>query len=116
MIETTGVSDRVREIRGKYGALSREVINQAINETLSRTLLTVGITLATVAIMYITGGAGIHGFTFVMLIGILVGSYSSIAIAAPILLVGGGGAGSGSGSGGRPPYRSAAVERQPLKQ
>jgi len=41
---------------------------------------------AGVAVMYITGGAGIHGFTFVLLLGILVGTYSSIAIAAPILL------------------------------
>jgi SecD/SecF fusion protein len=101
MIDTIVVFDRVREIRGKYGLLSRKVINDAVNQTLSRTLLTVGTTMATVAVMYFFGGSGIHGFTFVLLIGILVGSYSSIAIAAPILLVrakqddGSGGVGSG---------------------
>jgi len=88
MIDTIVVFDRVREIRGKFGHLSRKVINDAINQTLSRTLLTVGTTMATVAVMYFLGGPGIHGFTFVLLMGILVGSYSSIAIAAPILLIG----------------------------
>jgi len=64
------------------------VINDAINQTLSRTLLTAGTTTITVAIMYFMGGPGIHGFTFVLLVGILVGTYSSVAIAAPILLIG----------------------------
>jgi SecD/SecF fusion protein len=88
MIDTIVVFDRIRENRGKYGYLSRTVINDAINQTLSRTLLTAGTTTITVAFMYFLGGSGIHGFTFVLLIGILVGTYSSIAIAAPILLVG----------------------------
>jgi preprotein translocase subunit SecF len=66
------------------------VINDAINQTLSRTLLTAGTTTVTVGIMYFMGGAGIHGFTFALLIGILVGTYSSIAIASPILLSGSG--------------------------
>ena len=52
-----------------------------MNQTLSRTLLTAGTTTITVAIMYFFGGPGIHGFTFVLLIGILVGTYSSVAIA-----------------------------------
>jgi len=63
-----------------------------VNQTLSRTLLTAGTTTITVAIMYFLGGEGIHGFTFVLLIGILVGTYSSVAIAAPILLLGNKGA------------------------
>jgi SecD/SecF fusion protein len=88
MIDTIVVFDRIRENRGKYGHLSRMVINDAINQTLSRTLLTAGTTTMTVAFMYFLGGSGIHGFTFVLLIGILVGTYSSIAIAAPLLLVG----------------------------
>jgi SecD/SecF fusion protein len=87
MIDTIVVFDRIRENRGKYGHLSRMVINDAINQTLSRTLLTCGTTTITVAFMFFLGGAGIHGFTFVLLIGILVGTYSSVAIAAPILLV-----------------------------
>ena len=88
MIDTIVVFDRIRENRGKYGHVSRQVINDAVNQTLSRTLLTAGTTTITVAIMYFLGGQGIHGFTFVLLIGILVGTYSSVAIAAPILLLG----------------------------
>jgi SecD/SecF fusion protein len=88
MIDTIVVFDRIRENRGKYGHVSRKIINDAINQTLSRTLLTAGTNIVTVAIMYFLGGAGIHGFTFVLLVGILVGTYSSIAIASPILLIG----------------------------
>jgi SecD/SecF fusion protein len=88
MIDTIVVFDRIRENRGKYGHVSKQVINDAVNQTLSRTLLTAGTTTVTVAIMYFFGGEGIHGFTFVLLIGILVGTYSSVAIAAPILLLG----------------------------
>ena len=88
MIDTIVVFDRIRENRGKYGHVSRKVINDAINQTLSRTLLTAGTTIVTVAIMYFLGGPGIHGFTFVLLVGILVGTYSSVAIASPILLLG----------------------------
>jgi SecD/SecF fusion protein len=86
MIDTIVVFDRIRENRGKYGHLDAQVINDAVNQTLSRTLLTCGTTTITVAFMYFIGGPGIHGFTFVLLIGILVGTYSSVAIAAPILL------------------------------
>jgi SecD/SecF fusion protein len=87
MIDTIVVFDRVRENRGKYGHLDRKVVNDSINQTLSRTLLTAGTTCITVFVMYVMGGAGIHGFTFVLLFGILVGTYSSIAIAAPFLLL-----------------------------
>jgi SecD/SecF fusion protein len=87
MIDTIVVFDRIRENRGKFGHLDRKVINDSINQTLSRTLLTAGTTIVTVAVMYIYGGPGIHGFTFVLLFGILVGTYSSIAIAAPMLLL-----------------------------
>jgi SecD/SecF fusion protein len=86
--DTIVVFDRIRENRGKFGHLSRQVINDSINQTFSRTLLTGGTTIVTLLVMYITGGAGIHGFTFALLVGILVGTYSSIAIAAPILLLG----------------------------
>lgn len=89
MIDTIVVFDRIRENRGRYGHVSRKIINDAINQTLSRTLLTAGTNIVTVAIMYFLGGPGIHGFTFVLLVGILVGTYSSIAIASPILLIGG---------------------------
>jgi SecD/SecF fusion protein len=88
MIDTIVVFDRIRENRGKFGYLSRRIVNDSINQTLSRTLLTAGTTIVTIAGMYVVGGPGIHGFTFVLLVGILVGTYSSIAIAAPFLLIG----------------------------
>jgi SecD/SecF fusion protein len=88
MIDTIVVFDRIRENRGKFGYLNKKVVNDSINQTLSRTLLTAGTNIVTVAGMYFVGGPGIHGFTFVLLIGILVGTYSSIAIAAPFLLLG----------------------------
>jgi SecD/SecF fusion protein len=80
------VFDRVRENRGRYGHLNRKLINDSINQTLSRTLLTGVTTLFVTLIMYFLGGPGIHGFTYALFLGILVGTYSSIAIAAPILL------------------------------
>jgi SecD/SecF fusion protein len=89
MLDTIVVFDRIREIRGKYGHVSATVIDDAINQTLSRTLLTAGTTIVSVAIMYFIGGEGIHGFTFVLFVGILAGTYSSIAIASPLLLIGG---------------------------
>jgi SecD/SecF fusion protein len=88
MNDTVVVFDRIRENRGKFGVASRKVINDSINQTLSRTLLTSGCTLVTCITMYFLGGPGIHGFTYCLVLGILVGTYSSIAIAAPILLFG----------------------------
>ena len=104
MIDTIVVFDRIRENRGKYGKITRQVINDSVNQTLSRTLLTAGTTLTMVAVMYILGGAGVHGFTFVLLIGILFGTYSSVAIAAPILLAG--------GDANAKPSPEAAMERR----
>jgi len=88
MVDTIVVFDRIRENRGKYGSVTRQLINDSVNQTLSRTLLTAGTTLMTLFVMYVWGGPAIHGFTFILLIGILIGTYSSIAIAAPILLIG----------------------------
>src|SRR5207237_10486825 len=64
MVDTIVVFDRIREIRGKFGHVSRQVINDAINQTLSRTLLPAGTTLVMVAVMYFLGGSGIDGFPF----------------------------------------------------
>ncbi|MHC4552093.1 MAG: protein translocase subunit SecD [Planctomycetota bacterium] len=86
--DTIVVFDRIRENRGKLDILTPEMVNTSINQTLSRTLLTSFTTFLVVLIMYIWGGAGLRGFTFAMLIGIIVGTYSSVAIAAPILLLG----------------------------
>ena len=88
MNDTVVVFDRIRENRGKYGLITKSVVNDSINQTLSRTLLTGGTTIVTIAVMYAFGGPGIHGFTFAMLVGIITGTYSSIAIASPILLLG----------------------------
>jgi SecD/SecF fusion protein len=113
MLDTIVVFDRIRENRGRYGTVTRKVINDSVNQTLSRTLLTAGTTIVMVAVMYICGGAGIHGFTFVLLVGILFGTYSSIAIASPILLL----HGRGKGARPEPPQTgSGNVRRGPVGQ
>jgi SecD/SecF fusion protein len=84
--DTIVVFDRIREIRGRSPRLTPEMINQSINQTLSRTLLTSGTTLLTVFLLYAFGGDGIHAFSFALLVGIGIGTYSSIYIASPILL------------------------------
>ena len=84
--DTIVVFDRIRENRGKLAAVNARIINVSINQTLSRTLLTSSATLIVVVIMYIWGGPGMHPFNFALLVGICFGTYSSIAVAAPILL------------------------------
>ncbi len=86
--DTIVVFDRIRENRGRLTTLNADMISRSINQTLSRTLLTGATTLISVLVMYIWGGPGLRNFTFVMLFGIIIGTYSSIAIAAPILLIG----------------------------
>ncbi|UCE49492.1 MAG: protein translocase subunit SecD [Phycisphaerales bacterium] len=86
--DTIVVFDRIRENRGKARTLNPQVITNSINQTISRTLLTSFTTFIVVLIMYIFGGSGLRGFTFAIGLGIIVGTYSSIAIAAPILLIG----------------------------
>jgi preprotein translocase subunit SecF len=81
------VFDRIRENL----ALSRretlsDVVNRSINQTLSRTVLTSGLTFLTVLSLYLFGGEVLHGFSFALVIGILIGTYSSIAVAAPMLV------------------------------
>ena len=83
--DTIVVFDRIRENRGKLGSLSPNLINISINQTLSRTLLTSITTFLVVIILYIWGGKGIHSFSFALLIGVVVGTYSSIGIATPLL-------------------------------
>ncbi len=86
--DTIVVFDRIRENRGKARTINPQVITNSINQTISRTLLTSLTTFVVVLIMYIFGGGGLRGFTFAIGLGIIVGTYSSIAIAAPILLIG----------------------------
>lgn len=86
--DTIIVFDRIREnIRHHPRRLLDETINRSINETLSRTILTSGTTLIVVLALTLLGGGIIHDFALALLIGILVGTYSSIFIASPILLL-----------------------------
>jgi len=85
--DTIIVFDRIRENLRKYHKNPLEVvINKSINETLSRTILTSGTTLVVVIALFILGGGIIHDFAFAMMVGIIVGTYSSIYVASPILL------------------------------
>jgi preprotein translocase subunit SecF len=85
--DTIVVYDRIRETMGKLkGTVLESVINKALNETLSRTLLTSLTTLIVVAMLLIFGGSVIRDFAFALMIGVLVGTYSSIFIASPVLI------------------------------
>jgi SecD/SecF fusion protein len=85
--DTIVVFDRIRENR-KKARLVPQTITNSINQTISRTILTSFTTFIVVLVMYIFGGQGLRGFTFAIGFGIIIGTYSSIAIAAPILLLG----------------------------
>ena len=84
--DTIVIFDRLREIRGKSPVVTAEMVDRALNQTLSRTILTSGTALLAALILYAFGGQGIHAFAFTMLIGIVAGTYSTIFIAAPIVL------------------------------
>lgn len=85
--DTIIVYDRIRENLGKHSKEGlASVINHSINETLSRTILTSGTTLLVVAALFIFGGGVIHTFAFALLVGIIIGTYSSIFVASPLLL------------------------------
>ena len=83
--DTIVILDRIRENRGKRSLPSKEVINDSINQAFSRTVLTSVTTLIAVLIIYITGGMGIRAFAFALLIGVFIGTYSSVAIASPLV-------------------------------
>jgi len=85
--DTIVIFDRIREDIKKYRKLSYgEIINFSINETLSRTIITSLTTFLVVLCLYLFGGTVINGFAFALLIGVIVGTYSSIFIASPILV------------------------------
>lgn len=86
--DTIIVFDRIRENTRKYHRQPYDrIINRSINETLSRTVLTSLTTLVVVVALFVLGGGIIHDFAFAMIIGIIVGTYSSVYVASPILLV-----------------------------
>ncbi len=85
--DTIVVFDRIREnLKLMRREKLADVVNKSINQTLSRTVLTAGLTFLTVLALYLFGGEVLHGFSLALVIGILIGTYSSIAIAAPILV------------------------------
>lgn len=84
--DTIVILDRIRENRGKLPLPTASIVNTSINQTISRTVLTSLTTLLAVAIMYFEGGSGMRSFTFCLLVGLFVGTYSSVAIAAPLVL------------------------------
>ena len=85
--DTIVVFDRIRENQGKYRKKSfEETINLSITETLSRTLITSGTTLLVVLALFFLGGEIIHDFAFALLVGVLIGTYSSIYVASPMVV------------------------------
>jgi len=84
--DTIIIFDRIREVKGKAPYLTPRIVNTSINQTLSRTIITSLTTLFVVVVLYIGGGAGIHAFSFTLLVGLIAGTYSSIFIASPLLL------------------------------
>jgi preprotein translocase subunit SecF len=87
MNDTIVVFDRIREnLRLSRREALPDVVNRSINQTLSRTVLTSGLTFLTVLSLYIFGGQVLRGFSFALVVGILIGTYSSIAVAAPMLV------------------------------
>jgi preprotein translocase subunit SecF len=85
--DTIVVFDRIREnIKLMRREKLADIVNRSINQTLSRTILTAGLTFLTVLALYLFGGEVLRGFSLALVIGIVIGTYSSIAIAAPILV------------------------------
>jgi SecD/SecF fusion protein len=84
--DTIVIFDRIREIKGKNPNVTYAMVNQSVNETLSRTIMTAWTTLVVVLILYIFGGDGIHGFAYANIIGTVAGCYSTVYIANPVML------------------------------
>ncbi len=86
--DTVVICDRIRENMGKYHELPlAQIINRSLNETLSRTILTSGLTLLSVIALYLFGGSVLHNFAFALLVGMIAGVYSTVFIASPILII-----------------------------
>jgi SecD/SecF fusion protein len=84
--DTIVIFDRIREIKGKTPHLTEKIVNDALNQTLSRTILTSLTAWLVVVILYFLGGEGLHGLAFALVVGFLSGTYSTIYIATPILI------------------------------
>src|SRR5713226_4867318 len=87
MNDTIVIFDRIRENLKIYRREPLEsIINKSVNQTLSRTILTSGLTFVTVLALFLFGGQVLHGFSFALVVGIIIGTYSSVFIASPIVL------------------------------
>jgi preprotein translocase subunit SecF len=88
MNDTIVIFDRVREnLRLMRREPFAQIVNRSINQTLSRTILTSGLTFLTVLVLYLMGGEVLRAFSFAMVVGVVVGTYSSFGIAAPIVVI-----------------------------
>jgi SecD/SecF fusion protein len=85
--DTIVVFDRIKEVRGKNPDLTPKMLNDSVNQTLSRTVLASFATWLVVFVLFVVGGPGVHLFAYVMVVGVIVGTYSSIYIASPLLLL-----------------------------
>lgn len=86
--DTVVICDRIRENMGKYHDQPiTQIINRSLNETLSRTILTSGLTLLSVIALYLFGGSVLHNFAFALLVGMIAGVYSTVFIASPVLIL-----------------------------
>jgi len=85
LYDTIVILDRIRENRGKLPITTAEVVDASVNQTMSRTILTGGSTLFALLVLYFEGGTGMRSFAYTMFFGIVIGTYSSVAVAAPLV-------------------------------
>ncbi|MBZ0172175.1 MAG: protein translocase subunit SecF, partial [Phycisphaerales bacterium] len=83
--DTIVIMDRIRENRGRMPYATKKIVNDSINQTISRTVITSGTTLLATLILYTMGGPGVRAFSYALLCGVIVGTYSSIAVASPFV-------------------------------
>lgn len=83
--DTIVIMDRIRETKGKSAEADYDMINTAVNHTLSRTVITGGTTLFSCIALYVLGGEGMRAFAFALTVGLIVGTYSSVGVAAPLV-------------------------------
>jgi preprotein translocase subunit SecF len=113
MNDTIVVFDRIREnIKLLRKDTLTEIVNKSINQTLSRTVLTSGLTFLTVLALFLFGGEVLHGFSLALVIGIMIGTYSSIFVAAPMLVAYQQGRGKKTIAGGAPSSPSSSQGRR----
>jgi len=85
--DTIVIFDRIREnVKGLKNATLSSVINESINQSMSRTIITSLTTLFVVLVLFVVGGEVIHTFAFAMIVGVIIGTYSSIFVASPVVI------------------------------